>query len=84
MSKLKVHIKGRLISRMKTTPINQHKSLRKYYLCKDNLNQLHLIFSFDKAADERASLNRRERVIGLFTVESYISVCFVMKVVVSE
>ena len=47
---------------------NQHKSLRKYYLCKKDLNQLHLIFSCDKAVNERASLNRRERVIGLFTV----------------
>ena len=53
---------------IKTTPINQHKSLRKYYLYKEDLNQLHLIFSCDKAVNERASLNQRERVIGLFTV----------------
>ena len=50
---------------IKTTPINQHKPLRRYYLCKEDLNQLHVIFSCEKADKERASLNRRERVIGL-------------------
>ena len=55
----------------KNTPINQHIPLRKYYLCKKDLNPLHLIFSCDNAVNERterASLNQREHVIGLFTV----------------
>ena len=55
----------------KNTTINQHISLRKYYLCKKDLNPLHLIFSCDNAVNdrtERASLNQREHVIGLFTV----------------
>ena len=55
----------------KNTPINQHISLRKYYLRKKDVNPLHLIFSCDNAVNERterASLNRREHVIGLFTV----------------
>ena len=69
---------------IKTAPINQHKSLSKCYFCEKDLNQLHLIFSCDKAVNEGASLSRRERVISLFTVYSYISVCFEIKVFVSE